>query len=257
MKKNKSLGPTWAKSTRYPVPLTVAPLHSHPAISPYSLRKGFGFWQLTFAGEPAVFKHEQGAFYVAYLLWQPPPEPIHALALALEVKRIQGQAIGAFEIAGPITGRGVPIGHSATLQQRSLGLDAAESARALHRKQRELEALLEDEDQIEPVKAEAQRELEAIYEFQKRNSGRIRTSAEKAADAVGKAIKRLYRHLAGALDAQGKPHRVLRPFSDHLLHHLLIPSGRCGGAGGVRGPESFGGCFTYEPPVGVRWRGGE
>ena len=254
MKENKSVHHIWAKSSHSSVPVTVAIHHSRSSAHHYSLRKGCGFWDLTFAGESAVFKHEQGAFYVARLLLHPPAEPIHALALALEIKRIH-EAAGASDIADPITGLRVPIAHTAILQQRSLGLDAVESARALHRKQQELEALLDDEEQIEPVKAEAQRELEAIYQFQKHNAARIRTSAEKAADAVGKAIKRLYRHLATAEDTHGEPHPVLTAFGDHLLFHLLVPSGRCGTAGRMRGRESFGGCFTYEPPIGVKWSG--
>ncbi len=46
----------------------------------YALRRGLGFWELTFEGRQAVFKHELGALYVACLLLDPPPEPIHAVA---------------------------------------------------------------------------------------------------------------------------------------------------------------------------------
>ena len=49
----------------------------------YALRRGLGFWELTFEGRQAIFKHEQGALYVACLLLDPPPEPMHAVALAL------------------------------------------------------------------------------------------------------------------------------------------------------------------------------
>jgi hypothetical protein len=224
---------------------------SHSAV--YSLRRGLGFWELAFAGQGAVFKHEQGAFYVAHLLLHPSAEPIHGLALALEIKARYGQPDGTAEIPDPMSGRLVPIAHNATMQERSLGLDEAEAVRNLRRKQRELEALLEDEDQIEPVKAEAERGLEAIYQLQKHNAPRIRTSAEKAADAVGKAIKRLYRHLANSLDTHGNPHTVLRSFAEHLKQYLLVPSGRCGGPGGLRTGENFGGCFVYRPPAGVRW----
>ena len=41
-----------------------------------------GAWELTFEGKQAVLKHEQGIYYVAYLLLYPPAEPIHALDLA-------------------------------------------------------------------------------------------------------------------------------------------------------------------------------
>jgi hypothetical protein len=244
------------RSLNRPRLATITPTLRYSDFSrPYALSKGVGFWDLTFAGERAVFKHEQGAFYVAYLLLHPSAEPLHGLALALEIKALCGQTEGTCEIADPTSGRLVRVANNATLQQRSLGLDTAEAARNLHRKQQELEALLEDEDQIEPVKAEAQRELEAIYAFQKQHATRIRTSAEKAADAVGKAIKRLYHHLNSSVDEQGRPHRVLRAFAEHLKRYLLLPSGRCGGAGGLRAAENFGGCFVYQAPDGVEWRG--
>jgi len=227
MKKNKSIRNRGSLIDTCPFPITPILHHSNSPrpddsnsrlghSADYALRNGLGFWELTFAGQGAVFKHEQGAFYVAYLLWHPPGEPIHGLALALEIKVLYERPDGASGIADPTSGRLVPVAHNAMLQQRSLGLDDAEAIRNLRRKQQELEALLEDEDQIEPVKAEAQRELEAIYQFQKHNAPRIRTSAEKAADAVGKAIKRLYRHLANAVDAQGDPHPGLRSFAEHL-----------------------------------------
>jgi hypothetical protein len=264
MKENKSIHNRPLLSNTRPFPInpilhhsiSLRPDRSYSPFSPaavYELRTGLGFWELTFAGQGAVFRHEQGAFYVAYLLRHPSAEPIHGLALALEIKALYGRPGGGSEIADPASGRRVSVANNATLQQRSLGLDDAEAVRNLRRKQQQLEALLEDEDQIEPVKAEAQRELEAIYQFQKHNAPRIRTSAEKAADAVGKAIKRLYRHLANAVDAQGNPHPALGSFAEHLKQYLLVPSGRCGGPGGLRGGENFGGCFVYRPPAGVVW----
>ena len=38
----------------------------------YALRRGLGFWELTFEGRQAIFKHELGALYVACLLLDPP-----------------------------------------------------------------------------------------------------------------------------------------------------------------------------------------
>jgi hypothetical protein len=52
----------------------------------YALRRGLGFWELTFESRQAVFKHELSALYVACLLLEPPREPIHAVALALKAK---------------------------------------------------------------------------------------------------------------------------------------------------------------------------
>ena len=220
---------------------------------PFALRRDVGFWQLTFGGQHAIFKHEQGAIYVAHLLLNPPDQPIHALALALRSNAIRGQSNGATEIVDPATGKAVPLATDATLQQRSLCLDDAHAAWALRRKEQQLEAILHDETQFGPVKAEVERELEAIYQYQKHNPWRAGDAAQKAADTVGKAIKRFYHHLARAVDAVGNPHPVLHPFAEHLRHHLLIPSGRCCARGGPRPGQGLAGCFTYDPPSGVTW----
>ena len=86
----------------------------------YALRRDLGFWDLIFEGRRAIFKHEQGALYVACLLLEPPPEPIHAVALALKTRELAGEGAGANEL----------------VQQRSLGLDEAAAVRALWRRQR-------------------------------------------------------------------------------------------------------------------------
>jgi plasmid stabilization system protein ParE len=104
------------------------------------------------------------------------------------------------------------------------------------------------------VKAEARRKREEILEFLRKNPWRNPDGTQKCIRAVTKAIKRLCGHLARAVDAAGKPHPVLQDFARHLREHLLIPSGRDGGHGGARAMTAFGGCFTYEPPLGVVWR---
>jgi len=205
----------------------------------YALRRGMGFWQLTFDGRQAIFKHELGALYVACLLLDPPRKPIHAVALALKVRDTSGQAAGPDEV----------------VQQRSLGLDDAAAVRALWRRQRELERVLEDDGAIEPVKAEALRELEEVTEFLRKSPWRSRGGAERCVRAVTTAIKRFHAHLAAAADIAGQPHPVLRAFARHVYDHLLVPSGR--GRGYARGwaAAEFPGCFTYEPPAGVLWTG--
>jgi hypothetical protein len=202
------------------------------------LRRGLGFWELIFESRRAVFKHEQGALYVACLLLDPPPEPVHGVALALKARKMNGQAPEGAEL----------------IQERNLGLDDAEAVRNLRRKQRALEAALDDELTIEPVKAEARREREEILEFLRKNSWRTRDNAGRCVRAVAVAIKRFHARLANAVDAEGRPHPVLQGFARHLREHLLIPSGRGGGHGGARAVTAFGGCFTYAPPPGVGWR---
>lgn len=123
----------------------------------------------------------------------------------------------------------------------------------MRRRERELEAVLDDRDAIEPVQAEALCELEAIADFMRKNPWRSRDCAQRCVRAVSMAIKRLHAHLARAVDGEGNPHPVLRAFARHLDEHLLIPSGRGGAHGGVRAAAARAGCFTYQPPPGVVW----
>jgi hypothetical protein len=153
------------------------------------------------------------------------------VALALEVSQVPGAA--------------------GVIKQRSLGLDDAEAVRNLRRQARKLAAVLEDEVASERVKTDARREREEILEFLRKNPWRSQDRAQKCVRAVTRAIKRLHGHLARDVDAEGKPHPVLRAFARHLREHLLTPSGRGGGHGGARAVSAFGGCFTYEPPPGV------
>ena len=206
----------------------------------YALCRGLGFWELTFEGRHAVFKHEQGALYVVWLLLHPPPEPIHALALALDARTISDQAPGAAEV----------------IQQRYLGLDDAETVRTLRRRQHALEAVLDDHHEIEPVKAEVLRELEAIADSLRQSAWRSHECARKCARAVSLAIQLLLAHLTRAVDVEGKPHPVLQAFARHLEEHLLIPSGRERTQGGVQ-TAALSGWYIYEPPPGVTWSAGE
>ncbi len=224
-----------------------------PAAAPrYALRKGLRAWELTFKGKRAVLKHEQGIHYVAYLLAHPPTEPMHALDLAARLAAADSKVSGITEIADPATGRALPLDRHARLQERGLGLDAAETMRRVLRSQNELEAILEDQDTIEPVREEVQRELIGLYRYEEVNTAPTRDSAQRCVRAVRMAIRRFHQHLATAVNAQGRPDPVLRGFAAHLEQYLLIPSARYSGQGRLhRGGTT--GCFTYEPPPGVTW----
>jgi hypothetical protein len=213
---------------------------NHPDGCQYALSREANSWEVTFEGRQANFKHELGALYVACLLLEPPHEPIHAVALALKAKDISGR----------------PAGPDEALEQRSMGLEDAAKVRALWRRQRELERVLEDRLEIEPVKAEALRELEEVTEFLRTSPWLSRHGAERCVQAVTTAIRRLHGHLAAALDGEGKPHPVLQGFARHLHEHLLVPSGRGGGYRGAGTASAPAGSFTYEPPPGVVWNGG-
>ena len=73
----------------------------------------------------------------------------------------------------------------------------------------------------------------------------------------GKTIRRFHAHLAGAVDAEGKPNAVLQAFALHLGENLLAPSGRGCGRAGTWVASVPAGCFTYEPPPSVAWSAGE
>ena len=67
------------------------------------------------------------------------------------------------------------------------------------------------------------------------------------------AIRRLYGHLAGAVDAQGEPHPVLAAFAWHLRECLLTPSGRGDDHRKAPALSPLAGCYIYEPPPGAVW----
>ena len=151
------------------------------------------------------------------------------------------------------TAASLPRAASRRIQERSLALDDAQTLRAILRKEKELEAILDDESTSEPEKAEALRELEAIAEFQSQHGRRSQDSAQKAVRAVRRAINRFHAHLAQAKDPAGQPHPVLCPFAEHIEKHILIPSARYSDSPGARARTGLAGCFNYEPPQGVQW----
>jgi len=234
-------------------PSRLAPQHSTTPAPRYALRKDLGFWQLWFESRPAIFKHEEGAFYVAYLLLNPPEEPIHALDLATRIDALHRKQAGLPEILDPVTGAQVALESHARLQERSLASDDAQVMRATLRTQNKLEDILQDSKIIEPVRREVERELKALYRYEEKNCLRTMDAAQKAARTVRMAINRFCDHLAEATDIEGNPHTVLRLFAAYLKNHLIVPSSRCPGGRGARTSTGLAGCFTYEPPAGVRW----
>jgi hypothetical protein len=203
--------------------------------APFRLRQDLGFWVLSRGNDQAILKHEIGLSYIAYLMAHP-NEPIHALDLATRIISTNGNnnCGGLTEIEDPATGRRVPVLSHSRIQERGLALDDACAMRAALRKQAQLEAYVEDEDNTDPEKAEAYNDLLALYEFEKKKGPRVRDAAAKASDAVGKAIKRLHARLAKAANANGSSNQTLRLFADHIRQHILVPSGRTGNHGGFR-----------------------
>ncbi|HEV2394498.1 MAG TPA: hypothetical protein VG146_19280 [Verrucomicrobiae bacterium] len=219
----------------------------------YALRKGLGVWHLIFDFKEADIRHEKGLLYVAWLLYNPPEQPIHAIDLMAKIPEIYRQQLGLAPIVDPTTGKAAPLQSRARIQERSLSLDDAQAMRAIFKKEKELEAILDSEDESEPVKAEALRELEAISEFQRRHASRSQDSARRVNDGVRKAIKRLERHLSTALDQNGTPHPVLYPFALHLQKYILTPSSQHPGSAARPGKPTSAAPLTYEPPRGTQW----
>jgi len=222
-----------------------------PTSSPYSIRKHISFWSLTFNGQEACFDHEQGAYYVAYLLLNPPDEPIHGMALEFKARAYFDEwPIEPCEtvITDPETGQTITLGFDAEIMERHLSVDEGDGLPYVRRKQHELEAIIADEAASEPVKAEVQRELEEMYFYQKRNAERIRDTAQKAVRAVREAIHHFHQSLTNSVNAKGNPHPVLRPFASHIESYLIIPSARFSKQGRARSKANGAGCqFISEP----------
>jgi hypothetical protein len=226
---------------------------SPPRTPAFAIRKGLGLWKVTFESHEAEFKHQQGATYVTWLLLN--PHPIHALDLLARLASRDRANRGFTELTDPATGKTVPLEAHSRIQERSLGLEHVQTLRALRLKEQELEAIIEDENESEPVKAEAMRDLEAITQFQKQSLHRTADSAQKAAKSVRVAISRFHQHLRTSTDATGNPHAVLRSFATHIEKHLIIPSARYASRGAGHGRTGLAGHFTYEPPSGLIWTG--
>jgi hypothetical protein len=171
---------------------------------------------------------------VAWLLYNPPEQPIHAIDLMAKIPEFYRKQLGLPSIADPVTGKVTSLSSGARIQERSLAIDDAQAMRAIFKKEKELEAILDSEDASEPEKAEALRELEEIYEFQKKHARRSTDSAARATRTVRQSIVRFHQNLLTAPD--------LSPFAEHLQKQIIIPSAR-----------SLTGSFTYEPPPGITW----
>jgi hypothetical protein len=196
----------------------------------FSLQNRFGFWELTFDGQFAVVPQDQGLFYVAWLLSHPCAAPIHGYELASEVYDLFGEH------------QDFRPGLSRPGQHR----EEAQIARSLIRRQKVLEAILDSEDELDPVKAEALRELVLLQETQKACFAQFADTLETTARIVVNGLLDLHARLTAAVNTLGNPHPVGRAFAHHLLVHLLIPSNRASA-------QDHTTRFVYQPPGDVTW----
>jgi hypothetical protein len=200
-------------------PESERPKYSALSTPQYALRKGLGVWELFFDGHRALLKHERGIFFVHWLLYHPDETPIHAIDLMAKIPEIYRQQLGLAPLVNPLTGRPVELESHARLQERSLALDDRQAMRAIFKKEKELEAILDSDDATEPEKAEALRELEEIIEFEKHHARRSKDNVTRAVASVRQAVKRLCRHLLGAPgpNAQSATYK----FAEHINLTIL------------------------------------
>lgn len=195
----------------------------------YALRNGGGIWKIVFDWKGADWKDEKGLRYVAYLVKHPPAQPIHGTKLAAQV-----------------------FGY-ADVPELSLGKEDESTQRAIEKEAKELASVIRSAGASDLEKREARERLEELAKVRKVAGKRPESNAEKTVRAVRKAIHRLHKKLASAKDGGGRPHPVYRPFAEHILKHIIIPSARYSGRRGARTKAGVAGCFTYERPEGVEW----
>jgi len=104
-----------------------------------------------------------------------------------------------------------------------------------------LRAILDSEDEVEPVKVEALRELNLICDLQQTHFVELSGPAQEIAERVSGEMLSLHASLTVAVDAQGNAHPVIRAFALHLLVYIVIPSLRSSIPGAI--PR-----FTYASP---------
>ena len=112
------LNEQWREDPSQPAAPACPAVSGHQPSTPhhqptYGIRKHLAFWAVDFEGQTAVFDHEKGALYVAYLLLNPPSEPIHGMALELKANAyFRQRPDGPSEtlIVDPLTGATLTIG---------------------------------------------------------------------------------------------------------------------------------------------------
>src|SRR3954468_13970282 len=122
----------------------------NPSPKRFSLRNDSGFWELTFAGYPAVLKQNPVLFYVAYLLSNPPSQPVSAPALA---SAVWAQFSNNRDF-------------NRDLRWLTRHFAEADAAKVLRKKQRQLEAIIDSPYETAEVKNDTLKELVLVYDLQ-------------------------------------------------------------------------------------------
>jgi hypothetical protein len=216
-----------------------------------------GVWQLVFNGRKALIDDERGVQIVAYLLRNPPTEPVHAVPLEIKVWARDLADVSDLVGEPENVADGVSAdetGEEALIDKQVSGAQLNKGENILLKKKfRELLETIEDATLPQSERDTAQAQLDEIHQSLDGVAGRVIDNASRTAERVRKAIKRLHTKLASATDEKHQPNLVLRDFAEHVRKYLMIPSSRYTQGKGSRNRAGVAGTFTYEPPSGVVW----
>ena len=240
----------------HPKPVPAPAGHSGRAPDPprYLLRKELNVWKLVFDGKEGLIRNDRAMPLVAFLLKNPPAQPIHALVLEMRVWAAMPHEVASHVVTDRAS-EGEPVDMDALLQQVSGRSLQAGTNTLLKRKVAELLETRDDLSLPQEERDDAEAKLGEIHASIFGKAGRATDEASRAVDRVRKAITRLYEKLTQPSRDANEMNGVLRLFGEHLKEYLLIPSARYARGRGSRNRAGVAGTFTYEPPPGVVWRG--
>lgn len=222
----------------------------------YRLSKGIGWWTLVFQGKQDVIADDRGMNLINYLLKNPPDEPIHALELELRVDGVpdSSNAVAMDSAAdnGEL-GRAYHDDINGGMIKEGAGKALMGTVTLPEMKQlvSELKRNMEDNSLPELERDAARKEWQELLSAYAKG-GKMGGQAGRAVDRVRKAIKAKIGTLKKPAGSKGSTSDASRAFAAHLETYLWLPSM---GARGRTGASGRAGCFTYEPPNGVKWKG--
>jgi hypothetical protein len=215
-----------AQRQRIPITAPAEAEQVPSASKPFSLENKDGFWELTFAGHKATLTQNPALFYVAWLLANPPAEPISPTDLSAAVYVL-------FE------------SHPDFIRDLDWVLrhhTEAEATRLLEIKKTQLEAILDNPNEPAEVKNEALQESVIVYQLQEAYARESLKTNQRLTRNINASFRKLLNDLASAEDFYGRPQQILRAFGRHLLLYIFLPTMRAGGN------------YTYEKPAGIIWQ---
>jgi hypothetical protein len=196
----------------------------------YSLSNTAGFWELILAGRFTVVPQSQALFYLCSLLASPYGTPIRGTDLAL-------QTFHTF---------GAHLDYRNKIDWLRRHADDPHITNILIKKQRALQAIIDDPEESYHDKAAASAQLDLLRDLQKSHAADMTDPSDTTAQTISDELLQVYNRLALATDVRGNPNETLRAFARHILLRVLVPSTIASNKAGVM-------LFTYEPPLGLTW----